>query len=410
MLNEIEKTALTKIYLQLQDIVKSEKIDEISVKGFGEDVLSIVELTNQVTNLLNKNTHYKKQVSSDNLKISKIVNDNTMADFFKPMGAKSYPLNEEEDDFFSQRDRSKLNVTGGFSTVFNEMAEHVERRERKTKHELAVHTKNNKVLTNILNNMCDMVIILSSDASRILFMNQKSEQVLGKNPTQSMSFLLSKLMNACTVIAQNETWEFLDEDENIYYSIYSTGVTWIDGEYAWMHIITDITKFEQTAQKLEEQAHKDPLTSLYNRRYGMLQLENFIGETIFFSLAFVDLDGLKKVNDQYGHKEGDRYIKIISELFLDNTREEDVVCRIGGDEFIVIFPNCDELMAAKTIQRINHKIKQFNQSELLAYPISISCGISSVTDFCNISVEDFLAQVDEKMYIEKKAKQLHRTS
>lgn len=105
-----------------------------------------------------------------------------------------------------------------------------------------------------------------------------------------------------------------------------------DGQRAVSHMISDDTQNMEEEQKMEELVYRDPLTGLYNRRYGMMYAEKLVAEHTPFCLAFIDLDNLKFSNDTYGHATGDDYIMSVVEK-LRALPQPRVVCRIGGDEF-----------------------------------------------------------------------------
>lgn len=85
------------------------------------------------------------------------------------------------------------------------------------------------------------------------------------------------------------------------------------------------------------EANTDPLTGLANRRYLMQRLERLVSQNIPLSVMFIDLDGFKPINDDYGHDVGDEALKIVSERMGACIRESDVLCRLGGDEFVILF-------------------------------------------------------------------------
>lgn len=89
-------------------------------------------------------------------------------------------------------------------------------------------------------------------------------------------------------------------------------------------------------------ANEDPLTGLANRRYIMQRLDYFIDQEVPLAVMFIDLDGFKPINDEYGHDAGDEALKIVAERMTACTRESDIVARIGGDEFIILFKGLED--------------------------------------------------------------------
>ncbi|MEG0017842.1 MAG: GGDEF domain-containing protein, partial [Hydrogenoanaerobacterium sp.] len=125
---------------------------------------------------------------------------------------------------------------------------------------------------------------------------------------------------------------------------------------AYVHFISDVTNERVQKEQLESLAFKDELTGLFNRRYGMQMLDNLVSGKKEFTVCMVDLDGLKYVNDSKGHLVGDDYIITVANAMLEIQDEDSVTCRVGGDEFIIIFPNYIEANAREKVNLLNKKI------------------------------------------------------
>ena len=165
-----------------------------------------------------------------------------------------------------------------------------------------------------------------------------------------------------------------------------------------MHYITDITKEKESKTNLSNMAYKDELTGAFNRRYCNEIMNEIIENKENYSLVLVDLDDLKQVNDTFGHSTGDDYLITVADVIQKNIKREDVFCRIGGDEFIIIFRNCTEesvISIMKTIYNSLLKIKK-------EYTHSISYGITYVSQDMNLSLDKIIELSDSKMYEFKK--------
>jgi len=123
------------------------------------------------------------------------------------------------------------------------------------------------------------------------------------------------------------------------------------------------------------------------------------------SIIVGDMNRLKNINDNYGHNMGDRYIKRTAEAIKSSVRTEDVVARIGGDEFAVILPETDYSMADDIVDRILKRIEEDNKIEELPVPLTIALGFET-TD-CNSqnhsvkNIKKCYNKADEKMYKHK---------
>lgn len=155
--------------------------------------------------------------------------------------------------------------------------------------------------------------------------------------------------------------------------------------------------------KLIENATRDMLTGVYNRRVGFEKLEKLMFQAkktkTDLTICFIDVNDLKLVNDKYGHRAGDEYLKKITELISRNIRDNDFIFRLGGDEFLVVFKNCNRIGANRVISRINKDIDQLNSQFVYEFNMSISKGI--VTYDYKTDINDFVEIADKKMYLEK---------
>lgn len=165
-------------------------------------------------------------------------------------------------------------------------------------------------------------------------------------------------------------------------------------------------ELESLNEKLEALSMSDELTGLPNRRFAMLTLEKYIKSweryKNVFSLVFIDVDKFKQVNDTYGHDYGDKVLIWISDFLKDNLRESDIVCRLGGDEFLVVCPNSNGEDAKKACQLLIEKYKEINANNPLAYwTISLSMGIIEVTQK-EATIDTMLQKADKAMYDAKR--------
>jgi diguanylate cyclase (GGDEF)-like protein len=151
--------------------------------------------------------------------------------------------------------------------------------------------------------------------------------------------------------------------------------------------------------KLRSQALRDPLTGLYNRRYMEDALERVVRlaerERTEVSVIMIDLDHFKRLNDQYGHAKGDAVLRDSAAAIINQLRETDIACRYGGEELIVVLPNCGLDMAAQKAERIRASIEAL--SEPNGAQVSASLGVACVPATSNSS-RDLLAHSDAALY------------
>ncbi|MEA4806294.1 sensor domain-containing diguanylate cyclase [Acetobacterium wieringae] len=150
----------------------------------------------------------------------------------------------------------------------------------------------------------------------------------------------------------------------------------------------------------------DAMTGVFNRRTGFEKLKqlykNIEKNEKLVSVCFIDINGLKDVNDFLGHDAGDELIIAVTRGIQNNIRSNDFLARLGGDEFLIIFEGLDEAEAEAAWQRIVEEYEQINATENRRYLISASHGIETISGSSNEYIDSIINQADEKMYREKK--------
>ncbi len=161
--------------------------------------------------------------------------------------------------------------------------------------------------------------------------------------------------------------------------------------------------------EVRELSLTDELTGLYNRR-GFFWLANQQFKIVqrtetFCCLLFVDVDGLKQINDSLGHEIGDRMLINTAELLKQTFRDSDIVARLGGDEFVILVPICSK-NTDEFYPRLQANIDRFNQENNYPYKLSISLGVAQCALNENISLEKLIEEADKLMYEHKRGKHL----
>ena len=156
--------------------------------------------------------------------------------------------------------------------------------------------------------------------------------------------------------------------------------------------------------RLRSQALRDPLTGLYNRRYMEDTLERVVRlaerEQQEVAVIMIDLDHFKRLNDQYGHAKGDTVLRDAAGAVTAQLRETDVACRYGGEELIVVMPNCGVDDALLKAERIRASIEAL--SEAGGARVSASLGVSVIPTTSG-TIKDLLASSDAALYAAKEA-------
>ena len=198
------------------------------------------------------------------------------------------------------------------------------------------------------------------------------------------------------------THEIYDPANLMWLKITTDIIRLADGSIGFLHMIDDISEWKYREEKLRQSVDYDNLTSTYTREAGLVKLKEFIEHRYQRTncVAFIDIDGLKFINDHYGHNEGDFTIKMVANVLLGSVRDTDWVVRYGGDEFLILFMNCSEEIAWKVIERMHQRLNSLNTGLNKPYLLSISTGLSAVTEDM-IQVSDLIGVVDAAMYQDK---------
>lgn len=160
-----------------------------------------------------------------------------------------------------------------------------------------------------------------------------------------------------------------------------------------------------TYSKIKYYSEYDALTKVYNRRAGINRLNEMfpVNDRRHFlvSICFMDVNGLKMVNDLLGHKMGDELIVTVVDVIKKMIRDNDFIIRMGGDEFLIVFDDLDIEGAEVVWDRIVETYERINDVEFRPYLISVSHGVVCQDNKEKTSVDELIMQADEKMYKEK---------
>ena len=174
------------------------------------------------------------------------------------------------------------------------------------------------------------------------------------------------------------------------------------GESYQQGIVVDITNLQTIREEYEYICYHDPLTGLYNRAYFEREIAQLSQQRgVMVGLIFCDMDGLKLINDHLGHQVGDRLIISAAEIISKSVGREDIVCRMGGDEFAVILLNCTQEKLAERMEAIRNNVTLNNQNPD-ALPVRISIGSASAVTNEEGLMKKLSRTADVNMYEDKR--------
>ena len=171
--------------------------------------------------------------------------------------------------------------------------------------------------------------------------------------------------------------------------------------------IQDITERKRAEAALESLSLIDELTGLYNRRGFLAVTDQHVAairrDNKIPIMLYADLDGLKQINDSYGHHEGDRALAAAAQILKETFRSSDILARLGGDEFVALAAIEEDEGAESLTDRLQEQFAASNGLRSRPYSLSVSVGVAHFEDD-RYSIEDLMAQADHAMYEEKRRK------
>lgn len=199
-------------------------------------------------------------------------------------------------------------------------------------------------------------------------------------------------------------WEHYSDVLGKHFLIKSSIVIWVDGKPAYIARATDITRQVDAQKTLRFYASMDMLLGIYNRLWGeRLLLKKIQDPAAKGSLCFVDVDGLKKVNDTLGHQAGDQLLIESVALMKAHLPGNEILCRWGGDEFLIWAPQPVEEIE-KLFEAMDQDMNRVNSKGGRAFPLAFSYGVIPFESGEGASLDAMITMADERMYQKKMRK------
>jgi len=163
-------------------------------------------------------------------------------------------------------------------------------------------------------------------------------------------------------------------------------------------VFRDFSERKEKQRRIEYLSYHDQLTGVYNRRYFEDELKRQdTAENLPLSFLYIDVNGLKTINDAFGHQVGDQFIQKISEVFISECRSKDIVARTGGDEFVILMPKTSINDAEKLANRIKEKASKIRVMEI---EISVSIGWDE-KNTVDQNIRESIKRAEDRMYQKK---------
>lgn len=269
---------------------------------------------------------------------------------------------------------------------------------------------------NIFEASSDGILIVSNDeiidcnlALVDLLGYDSKANILGRNPSELFpvkqpdgELSEKKMLTIYNNVARNgnckyEWWYERVDGKILPVEIAMTNIL-LNGRIVFHSLWRDISERKQMESKMEYLSYHDQLTGLYNRRFfeeELLRLD--VKRNLPLTIIMGDVNGLKLVNDSFGHTVGDKLLKKVSEVITSGCRCDDVVARLGGDEFVILLPKTDKHEAKEIVKRIKERA---SNEKVESVEISISFGYETKKSSAE-KIDDILKKADDHMYQKK---------
>ncbi len=279
--------------------------------------------------------------------------------------------------------------------------------------------KLNLQIMNMIDTSPFPIIIARADNQKLLMINNKASVLFGLTRKDTTYHNLDEIMvdeqNRGKFLEDLDKRGGIDDCDVLVCNLLNASPFWMSASAKYIDYnnvasvyitLQDIAMREEREKNLHNQAHKDPLTMAWNRQY----FEKFVPERIKecihnaqnFGLLLLDADKFKKLNEKYGHKVGDKVLTEIANICRVSLRDDDIVARFGGEEFIIFLNDTDLRSAVSVAERLRQSIEttaiKNDEDELVTFTVSIGAVSSEETT----SLEVLLRQVDDAMYLAKR--------
>lgn len=397
----------------LKSILYDSEIKALDIEALDEPYRKLGRGLQYLQEAVEEMQEYSRDLSRGNLSGKIPSRDNFLCNNLKNLHANLNHLTWQAQQVAAGDYSQHVSYLGEFSDAFNTMTAQLKEREAFLKEQAEVVKKRaeviesyNELLMELTRKRREWILVVDEESKDIVYCNKRMEaEQVDFRQCQVCSYRLPILEYILNWGGERQyrVWE-KDEGPAGFYRVTTFPIEW-RGRTAWVHIMQDITEMKQEERRLANKAYHDPLTGIYNRRFLDERMELLLKIKVHFILCYMDLDGLKYINDRFGHSEGDRYIRLFADTVKSLFRNTDTFARIGGDEFCIILENC-------TLEVAKHKISEAQklfQQKSSRYQNNFSYGLVDVRkEKLNMQQKEILELADAAMYECKRKHKIQR--
>lgn len=403
----MEQHDIELLFLQVKNIIFNKPITP-DLKTDCKELENLQQAIDYLSQCIYESNQFLNSLAQGNLDAQAPGRHNFLAGSLKELHSGLKHLTWQANQVANGDYKQRVGFLGEFSSSFNKMIEQLEERENNLKSKTKALMKSIDLMVSIMDSLQEWIVVTEKNTGEIIYVNQYAKILFDEMDNKECKSddeqnVLSYIVNCSDYEINDTNLEFEYAYKGRVFQCKSFLIQWNE-KLAYVHFISDVTSEIGKKEQLENMAFKDEMTGLFNRRYCLKVLYNMMLEKSQFSIGMIDIDGLKNVNDNLGHLEGDEYIRTVANGILGLARDTDIICRMGGDEFIAILPNCNQDVLEKKLNDLNNKLALLSKN----YEMSISYGVVYVDEKTELFVEEILEQADEKMYKFKKERKKER--
>jgi len=401
------------LFAYLREIFYAKPGAKLDIEKIDEDYVMFARGLMFLELCFSQYNDFANALAKGDLSVSPPPPENELASPLKSLHASLKHLTWQSQQVAKGDYKQRVDFMGEFADSFNQMVEQLDDRQRKLEEEITLSRKHadalaqsNLLLSSLTQHIPHQIFVVDVQSRDVLLANDSAEQEIENDP-EYLGKLFDVLPDCGSLKgSRSVNIQLNKEGRERYLAINAYLIEWNEITAVAL-VVNDVSEERLQIKALEDQAYRDFLTHVFNRFYGMLALDEFLELKISFALIFIDMDNLKYVNDVHGHTEGDEYIIRVSR-HLQACSPETIVCRLGGDEFMLLAPDMDEAGAASRMADISFAIEHDEYVLDKDYDYSISIGVIAVDEHNTMLSSEILGLADERMYEHKRARKKER--
>jgi len=408
------------LFKYLRDIVYAPDKAYLDIESLPDEFHDLGEALHLVASWISETRSFSNALSKGDLNAPQPSRDNEIASPLKSLQAALKHITWQTRQVAKGDYKQQIGFMGEFSDTFNEMVSQLEQRRVALEGEMnEVHRKIeeleqfNDLFEAVTQQITQRIAVIDIETGSWLFSNFTSGAMV---PPESgvLKEWVEKHRNVPIRDIEKEITVVTTVGVK-YFSVSIVPLTW-KGRMALTYTFSDVSDGRAHLSDLENMAYRDSLTSLHNRQFGMSILTELTNNAEILTIVFADMDNLKFVNDNFGHIEGDRYIRLMAKAMTD-AADSGYVVRVGGDEFMLLLPGVTFEEAREMMEKTRDRILAESTAELndsgitgIKYLRSFSYGIYEKPAGVTTTPTEALTIADERMYEYKRSHKAERQS